>query len=630
MVKKGYKQTEVGVLPEDWAIKKLINLSDGGMQNGTFYEGSRKGTGVYFLNVGNLYQAAPIIPQTLGKFDASKDEIDRFRVKNGDLFFTRSSIVPSGIAYCNWYKDSGDNTTVFDSHVVRFKTDTDQVNPMYLYLQCVSQESRKYFISNAKVATMTTIDQTQIGNCLIPVPSLTEQKNIAEAISDADRIICLLEKLIIKKKTIKQGMMQELLTGKRRLPGFSGKWQNFNLMKHSKIKARIGWQGLKKSEYLDSGYALLVTGTDFDDGKVQWDRCHYVTRSRYDQDRNIQIQNNDILITKDGSLGKVALARGLTKPATLNSGIFVIRPLQSIYDPVFVYHILSSFVFKNFLDKLSAGSTIIHLYQKDVDKFEFLLPPAIEEQNAIAAVLSEMDADITALEEKLAKYRQVKQGMMQQLLTGKIRLKNDVVDSVHTKQKASAKKSPVRSAHNHQFDDAVAIAAIVDAFYSDKYPLGRVKVQKLLYLLHRHQGVSVSDFKKKAAGPYADTVRYKGGEPIARKNKYIVSESGKQGTRYSKGKNMSQALDYVKRWDMQADLQWLKENFLHTSRNDLELFATVDMAMCDLDEVGISVSVESIKNLIASNKEWKAKLSKTYFSDWDIARAIKKCTELFN
>ena len=630
MVKKGYKQTEVGVLPKDWAIKKLINLSDGGMQNGTFYEGSRKGTGVYFLNVGNLYQAAPIIPQTLGKFDASKDEIDRFRVKNGDLFFTRSSIVPSGIAYCNWYKDSGDNTTVFDSHVVRFKTDTDQVNPMYLYLQCVSQESRKYFISNAKVATMTTIDQAQIGNCLIPVPSLTEQKNIAEAISDADRIIRLLEKLIIKKKAIKQGAMQELLTGKRRLPGFSGKWQNFNLMKHSKIKARIGWQGLKKSEYLDSGYALLVTGTDFDDGKVQWDRCHYVTRSRYDQDRNIQIQNNDILITKDGSLGKVALARGLTKPATLNSGIFVIRPLQSIYDPVFVYHILSSFVFKNFLDKLSAGSTIIHLYQKDVDKFEFLLPPVIEEQNAIAAVLSEMDADITALEEKLAKYRQVKQGMMQQLLTGKIRLKNDVVDSVHTEQKASAKKSPVRSAHNHQFDDAVAIAAIVDAFYSDKYPLGRVKVQKLLYLLHRHQGVSVSDFKKKAAGPYADTVRYKGGEPIARKNKYIVSESGKQGTRYFRGENMAQALDYVERWGMQADLQWLKDNFLHASRNDLELFATVDMAMCDLDEVGISVSVESIKNLITSNKEWKAKLSKTYFSDWDIARAIKKCTELFN
>jgi type I restriction enzyme S subunit len=138
--------------------------------------------------------------------------------------------------------------------------------------------------------------------------------------------------------------------------------------------------------------------------------------------RPIQIQNNDILITKDGSLGKAALVQGLSKPATLNSGIFVIRPLQNAYDPVFVYHILSSLVFKDFLDKLSAGSTIIHLYQKDVGKFEFLLPPTIEEQKDIAAVLSETDADIAALEEKLAKYCQVKQGMMQQLLTGKIRL----------------------------------------------------------------------------------------------------------------------------------------------------------------------------------------------------------------
>jgi type I restriction enzyme S subunit len=239
---------------------------------------------------------------------------------------------------------------------------------------------------------------------------------------EIDQLVSLTEKQLTKKKAIKQGTMQKLLTGKKRLPGFTGEWQNFNLMKHSKIKARIGWQGLKKSEYLDSGYALLVTGTDFDDGRVQWDSCHYVTRDRYDQDRNIQIQNNDILITKDGSLGKAALVQGLSKPATLNSGIFVIRPLQNAFDPVFVYHILSSFVFKDFLDKLSAGSTIIHLYQKDVGKFEFLLPPTIEEQKAIATVLSEMDADIAALEEKLTKYRQVKQGMMQQLLTGKIRL----------------------------------------------------------------------------------------------------------------------------------------------------------------------------------------------------------------
>mgnify|MGYP002769713934 CR=1 FL=1 len=262
----------------------------------------------------------------------------------------------------------------------------------------------------------------QIMNVELELPQYDEQKEVTTVLADVSSLINMLGKQISKKKAIKQGAMQELLTGKRRLPGFSGEWRYFNLMKNSKVKARIGWQGLKKSEYLDSGYALLVTGTDFDDGRVLWDRCHYVTRSRYEQDRNIQLQNNDILITKDGSLGKAALVQGLTKPATLNSGIFVIRPLQDAYDPVFVYQILSSFVFKNFLDRLSAGSTIIHLYQKDVGKFEFLLPPTIAEQKAIAEALSKMDSDIAALENKLTKYRQVKQGMMQQLLTGKIRL----------------------------------------------------------------------------------------------------------------------------------------------------------------------------------------------------------------
>lgn len=635
MVKKGYKQTEVGVLPEDWAIKKLINLSDGGMQNGTFYEGSRKGTGVYFLNVGNLYQAAPIIPQTLGKFDASKDEIDRFRVKNGDLFFTRSSIVPSGIAYCNWYKDSGDNTTVFDSNVVRFKTDTDQVNPMYLYLQCVSQESRKYFISNAKVATMTTIDQAQIGNCLIPVPSLTEQKNIAEAISDADRIIRLLEKLIIKKKAIKQGAMQELLTGKRRLPGYCNKWKTDIipdvLQKQEGIKIGPFGSQLKKEYLLEDGLYKVygqenVYTQDFSIGN------RYLNREKFRQLQSCEVRSGDFLISTMGTIGKCAIVPNGICSGIMDSHLIRLRINEQKLMPEYLLHLFSEELgyLKGQTSKLSVGGIMDGLSTKIVNALNVFYPEDLSEQKAIADFLSSMNTEIQTLEQKLGKYRQIKQGMMQQLLTGKIRLKNDVVDSVHTEQKASAKKSPIRSAHNHQFDDAVSIAAIVDAFYSDKYPLGRVKVQKLLYLLHRHQGVCVSDFKKKAAGPYADTVRYKGGEPIARKNKYIVSESGKQGTRYFRGENMAQALDYVERWGMQADLQWLKENFLHTSRNDLELFATVDMAMCDLDEVGISVSVESIKNLIASNKEWKAKLSKTYFSDWDIARAIKKCTELFN
>lgn len=164
-----------------------------------------------------------------------------------------------------------------------------------------------------------------------------------------------------------------------------------------------------------------MTGTDFKNGKIDWSNCSFVDKGRYSQDKNIQLKINDVLITKDGTIGKVGLVNELPGPATLNSGIFVVRPVNNAYDPVFLYYVLSSRIFDDFLTKLQAGSTIIHLYQKDFVSFGFMAP-TLAEQTAIAAILSDMDAEIEALEEKRDKYKAVKQGMMQELLTGRIRL----------------------------------------------------------------------------------------------------------------------------------------------------------------------------------------------------------------
>lgn len=380
------------------------------------------GYGTPIVNYTDVYKKRGLTKNDVrGKVNLTRDEIHRFDARKNDVFFTRTSETPEEVGMSSVLLDDIDDC-VFSGFVLRGRPKNDMFTPEYCKYCFTTEAVRNAITMGCTYTTRALTNGKQLSAIEIVVPSKPEQEAIAQSLTDIDELILSLEKLVAKTKAIKQGAMQELLTGKRRLPGFSGEWRYFNLMKNSKVKARIGWQGLKKSEYLDSGYALLVTGTDFDDGRVLWDRCHYVTRSRYEQDRNIQLQNNDILITKDGSLGKAALVQGLTKPAALNSGIFVIRPLQDAYDPVFVCQILSSFVFKNFLDRLSAGSTIIHLYQKDVGKFEFLLPPTIAEQKAIAEALSEMDADIAALENKLTKYRQVKQGMMQQLLTGKIRL----------------------------------------------------------------------------------------------------------------------------------------------------------------------------------------------------------------
>lgn len=198
-------------------------------------------------------------------------------------------------------------------------------------------------------------------------------------------------------------------------------WEVKNVSESCLIKARIGWQGLKKSEYMTSGDYLLITGTDFDNGQVNWKSCAYVSKARYEQDSNIKIRPQDILISKDGTIGKVAYLGMIPKAGTLNSGIFVIRANDSKIDQVFLSKIFMSFYFEDFLNRLVAGSTINHLYQKDFVKFSFPLPNS-EEQTAIATALSDADSLISVLTKKIEKKKAIKQGLMQQLLTGKKRL----------------------------------------------------------------------------------------------------------------------------------------------------------------------------------------------------------------
>ena len=285
--------------------------------------------------------------------------------------------------------------------------------------------SKNFYAEVAKYTAKSSVDSVRrqmIAGMVISLPSAEEQEKIVGVLSDVDTLITDLQKLIRKKKDIRQGTMQMLVTGKKRLDGFDGEWVKINLSKNSKLKARIGWQGLTTAEYLDEGYSYLITGTDFKDGQIDWNGCHYVDYNRYEQDPNIQVSNGDLLLTKDGTIGKVAYVADLTRPATLNSGVFLVKPITDAYTAHFMFYVLESSVFKAFLQQLSAGSTINHLYQKDLVKFDLYVPPTKEEQEAIAGILFDMDSDIHRLEKKLSKYQKIKQGMMEELLTGKVRL----------------------------------------------------------------------------------------------------------------------------------------------------------------------------------------------------------------
>lgn len=287
-------------------------------------------------------------------------------------------------------------------------------NTVYLKYQIYSGVER--LLSLSAGSTFPNIDGKSIRSIIIPLPlTIAEQEAIANALSDVDALIESLERLIVKKRDIKRAAMRKLLD-----PG--PEWVKKRLGDTSIIKARIGWQGLTTAEYLDSGNYFLVTGTDFENGFIDWDNCHYVDERRYLQDRHIQLKQHDVLVTKDGTVGKVAFVNELHRPATLNSGVFVVRPVNSSFEPEFFYHLLHSAMFSKFLDQLSAGSTINHLYQKDFVNFEYQIPETLSEQKNIAATITVMDKEISAISLRLEKTRDMKQGMMQELLTGRIRL----------------------------------------------------------------------------------------------------------------------------------------------------------------------------------------------------------------
>lgn len=454
-----------------------------------------------------------------------------------------------------------------------------------------------------------------------PIPqNKEEQTAIAEALSDIDGLISSLQKLIEKEKAIKQGAMQELLTGKKRLPGFSEEWSKQQLGDICNI-VNGGTPSTSIAEFWN-GKILWCTPTDITScsTKYIYTTESKITESGLKASSATLLPKGALLLCSRATIGEVRIAGNTI---CTNQGFKSLVVHQNISNEWLYYmvHVLKS----NMLEK-AIGSTFLEISKKDLAELDIIVPE-FTEQKAIAQVLSDMDSEIEQLEKKLAKYQQIKQGMMQELLTGRIRL----VDTGGNEQPLTqvAQEQQPQPAHNQHFDDAVMIAGIVNAFYSEKYPLGRKKVQKLLYLVRRKEQADISAFHKKAAGPYADEVRYKGGEPIAQKNKYIQVRRSEKGSCFEKGVQMQQALTYLKDWGKQADVDWLVSQFQYTSVNELELLATVDMAICDLRREGKEISVASIKDLIRSNKEWRDKLKKAYFKDADIQRAIKHCQELF-
>lgn len=605
------KNTPWSMIPKDWCVVVLgeySEISRGGSPRPIQDYLTSSCHGINWIKIGDVSKNSKYIFSTAEKI--IPEGVSKSRtVFSGDLILSNS--MSFGRPYI--LKIDGcihDGWLVIQNYQSAFDKE-------YLYYCLGSEFTIRQYISMAAGSSVQNLNKDKVSAVIIAKPPIQEQAGIAKALSDADNLIFSLQKMIEKKKAIKQGAMQELLTGKKRLPGFSGEWS----YKPLGILGDLSREVINPQSFSET-FFYEYSMPAYDNGRHPEKALGGSMHSS-----RLKIYGEVILFNKlNVRQRRVWYVKECLGNAVCSSEFLPYHPIEIL--PEFLYQVLLCDKTTIDFENMSTGTSNS---QKRITPSDFLdykiFLPEKDEQQAIAQVLSDMDSEIELLEKKLAKYQQIKQGMMQELLNGRIRLVD--TDGKEQPQTQVAQEQQSQPTHNHHFDDAVMIAGIVNAFYSDKYPLGRKKVQKLLYLVRRKEQADISAFHKKAAGPYADEVRYKGGEPIAQKNEYIQIKRNEKGSCFEKGVKMQQALAYLQDWDKQADIDWLVSQFQYTSVNELELLATVDMAICDLRREGKEISVASIKDLIRSNKEWRDKLKKTYFRDSDIQRAIKKCQDLF-
>jgi type I restriction enzyme S subunit len=395
------KHTEYGNIPEDWQVKTLGDVGDVKMCRRVFHHETKSQGPIPFYKIGTFAKE----PDAFISLELYNRYRQRFSFPSkGDILISAAGTIGR-----TWIYD-GKAAYFQDSNIVWIENRDMLLSNDFLnhILQVV-----KY---STEGGTIQRLYNSILRNTKFICPiSKIEQNAITTALDDINTLILQLEQLLSKKRNIKTGVMHEMLKPK-------DGWEEKTLGEVATLKARIGWQGLTTAEYRKSGNYFLITGTEFKNGFIDWESCFYVDAERYKQDRNIQVKEHDVLVTKDGTIGKIALIKSVPKPATLNSGVFVIRPIANSFHPEFFYYLLLSEVFLIFLSQLSAGSTINLLYQKDFVTFKFHQPSTLEEQKKIALILSDMDEEIQELEKQLEKYKALKQGMMQSLLTGKIRL----------------------------------------------------------------------------------------------------------------------------------------------------------------------------------------------------------------
>ena len=399
----GYKQTNLGPLPNTWEAVLLGDLFV--FKNGLNKAKRFFGSGTPIVNYMDVFERPGLRPGDLsGRVSLTPEEIRNFEVQRGDVFFTRTSetVEEIGVASVMLYVP---HDTVFSGFVLRARPRDGRLNDRYKQYCFTHRVVRSQIISNATYTTRALTNGRTLSTVWIAVPPTPEQRAIAEALSDVDGLLNALEALIAKKRAIKQATMQQLLTGRTRLPGFSGAWEAKRLGEVAHIK----------------------TGSKNNEDKNENGQYPFFVRSAVVERINSYCFDGEaILIPGEGGIGSIF--HYINGRFDCHQRVYMIsRFLDDVCGKLIYYSMVLQF--GNHAMQNTVKATVDSLRLPTFKNFSFSIPMDIAEQHAIASVLSDMDAEITALEQRRDKTRAIKQGMMQQLLTGRMRLSESRIDT---------------------------------------------------------------------------------------------------------------------------------------------------------------------------------------------------------
>lgn len=410
MIETKFKHTDIGSVPKEWEVKTLSEVGSFSKGRGISRAESNSGK-LPAVRYGELYTDHNDYIKKFRSYISTDVAKGAKLIHKGDILFAASGETKEDIGKSVAFINDFDAYAGGDIIILSPQGNYD---PIYLGFISNSKLVQSQKASRGQGDAVVHIVTSDLGTIQIPLPPLPEQRRIASALMKVDGLIANLDKLIAKKQAIKKGAMQELLTGKKRLPGFKGEWKDSTIGDIAQIVGG-GTPSTEVDNYWNGDIQWFTPAELSDNNKYAFKSIRTISKQGVRNSSAKILPINTILLTSRASIGIAAI---LKTPAATNQG-FQSLIIKGDSDVEFVYYLLH--ILRTQMLSLASGSTFLELSPSKLASISFSLPP-LPEQRAIAHVLSVMDSDISLLEQKREKMKAVKQGMMHDLLTGRIRL----------------------------------------------------------------------------------------------------------------------------------------------------------------------------------------------------------------